>query len=618
MLKLNIKRIPFTLLAMLICLPSVVWAQSGEDKLSAQLKSRLFTTQSDETVTLFIYFKDKGDKIEEKLQKARANLSPQALERRIINRGAADAVNFKDVPVNPEYVELIRPQVTKLRHQLKAINAVSVEASPSAIATIEKYDFVQRIELVNKLKRKPDPEVQLSVLKPSLDTTMKQNANLALDYGESFQQVNQIRVPEAHDLGYSGSGIVIAIFDGGFNRLSHESFNQMNIGGTWDFVNNDSDVGDGADMGAGDHGTNTLSTIGGYSPGTLIGPAYGATYFLAKTENTESELHVEEDNWCAAAEWADTNGAHIITSSLGYSEFDSGTNYAPGDMDGDTTVVTVCADLAAQNGIVVVNSAGNSGAGNGENTIGAPSDGHFVLAVGSVTSAGLRSSFSSVGPTADGRIKPDVMAMGSMVLVASSLSDVGYIAVNGTSFACPLTAGVAALVLQANPGLTATQVRDILRDSGNNAAMPDNQLGYGIIDAVAAVYAANGQFVPRALFNATTNLTTVSFTNNSTDSDGTIVSHSWNFGDGSISAEENPSHTYAADGTYTVTLTVTDSDGLTGVANQTITVSSPNEEPPSSSSGGGGSIFYVFLGCLLLWMVRIGSASFQAVIDQKT
>ncbi len=213
----------------------------------------------------------------------------------------------------------------------------------------------------------------------------------------------------------------------------------MEIAGTWDFVNDDNDVGDGTDMGTGAHGTNTLSILGGYSPGKLIGPAFGAIYYLAKTENIESELHVEEDNWCAAADWADANGAQIIISCLGYRYFDSGTDYGPADMDGDTTVITVCADLAAENGIVVINSVGNNGTKAGQTTLIAPADGHFVLAVGAVAASGGRSYFSSVGPSSDGRIKPDVMAMGFAVLAASNNSDTDYSDVDGTSFFCPLT-----------------------------------------------------------------------------------------------------------------------------------------------------------------------------------
>jgi len=603
MLKLNTPSTFVFLLALALFMPPAANANNGDSKFSQQLKQRLTVTKPHETVTLFVYFNDKGDNIDQKLAQARSQLTPRSLERRMINRGMDDIVGFKDIPINPDYVNQISQHVSKIRHQLKALNAISVEAKPADVARLEQYDFVKEIRLVNRLKRAPDYQSPSSTHKSADASAPSANKNAAFEYGNSLIQNNLIRVPEVHDLGYDGTGVVVAVFDSGFNRLTHESFNQINIAGVWDFVNNDDDVGDSNDMGEGTHGTNTLSTIGGYMPGRLIGPAFGATFYLAKTENSDSELHVEEDNWCAAAQWADDNGAHIITSSLGYTDFDSGTDYSPADMDGDTTIITVCADLVAENGIVVINSAGNSGPGNGENTLGAPADGHFVLAVGAVTSSAKRSMFSSVGPSADGRIKPDVMAMGSSVFVASSSADTNYDSVDGTSFSCPLTAGVAALVLEANPTLTAAEVRDILRNSGNNSTSPDNQYGYGIIDALGAVYAANGQFVPKASFSASINTTTVTFSDSSSDSDGTITAHLWNFGDGNSAVDANPTHTYAADGTYMVTLTVTDSDGLTGVARQEIRVSSQATAQPSQSSGSGGFGFGLLL--VLLAMCRL-------------
>lgn len=594
-------------LAFLLTQSLSVAAYKDENKLSQKLQNRLLTTKAQETITLFIYFKDKGDNIEEKLLRAKAELSPRALRRRVINRGADNVVSFTDIPIAANYLSLIKTQVTKIRHPLKAINAVSVEATPAAIENILKYDFVQRVELVNKLRRKPLPQTDIAIPKKSQDVLEKQlSSAFALDYGNSFTQNNQINIPAVHDLGYDGTGVVIALFDSGFNRLTHETFAQMTIAAAWDFVNDDSDVGDGVDMGIGSHGTNTLSTIGGYSPGNLIGPAYGATYYLAKTENTDSELHVEEDNWCAAAEWADDNGVQIISSSLGYTVFDSGVDYTPSDMDGDTTIVTRCADLVAENGIVVINSIGNSGSGT--STLGAPSDGDLVIAVGAVESSGVLSFFSSVGPTSDGRIKPDVSAMGSGVTVASALSDSGYFLADGTSFACPLTAGVAALILEANNTLTAEQVRDILLSSANKTLTPDNSTGYGIIDALAAVefasQAVTGNFPPNASFAVTTNEAVASFVSTSTDTDGNVTSFEWDFGDGSSSNLENVEHSYTTSGSYSVSMTVSDNDGFTDTVSRVVSVNVPPAATPpptqNSSSGGGSLGVYMAFGLLVL------------------
>jgi serine protease AprX len=228
--------------------------------------------------------------------------------------------------------------------------------------------------------------------------------------------------------------------------------------------------------------------LGGFEEGQLIGPAYAAGFILAKTENTFSETPVEEDNWAAAAEWAEALGADVISTSLGYLEYDSPfTSYSFADMNGETAISTRAANLAASLGVVVVASAGNSGFDAAHNTLGAPADGRGVIAAGAVDPLGTRAFFSSVGPTADGRIKPDVAAQGVSVKVASPTSPSLYGLAAGTSFSCPLTAGVAALVIQAHPEYTPQQVADALRTTAGQASRPDNLLGYGIVNAAAAV-----------------------------------------------------------------------------------------------------------------------------------
>jgi serine protease AprX len=590
-LKNKKKYFVFGILSALVFLSSNAMAKEAPKILSEKLQSFLSSDKAQENVSAFIYFKDKGKNTDEKLLAAKNALSPRALQRRIINRGADNVVDFTDIPINSDYLEMVKTKVSKIRHQLKHLNAVSVEATPNVLAEIAKIEFVKKITLVKSVKRKPGPVAPPQQLNENQATPLVQPEIVtALDYGSSFTQNNQINVPAVHDLGYNGGGVIVAIFDAGFNRLSHETFDQMDIAGTWDFVNGDSDVGDGG-MGSGSHGTNTLSTIGGYSPGDLIGPAYGATYYLAKTENTESELHVEEDNWCAAAQWAETNGAQIITSSLGYNDFDSGGDYSPSDMDGDTAVITICADLAAEKGIVVINSAGNSGSSS-QNTLGAPSDGHFVLAVGAVTSSGSRSSFSSVGLSADGRIKPDVMAMGSSVRVASSSSNTGYTYSSGTSFSCPLTAGVAALLLQSNQNLTAAQVRNFLRTTADNASSPDRFYGYGIINALAAVDAAVSLELT-ASFTYLADALAVTFTDSSTTPAGAITDWAWNFGDGNTSSLQSPTHSYSAPDTYDVSLTVNDSDGETDTVSQQVAVADTPSSEYCDSQGNNNDYEWV-------------------------
>jgi len=289
----------------------------------------------------------------------------------------------------------------------------------------------------------------------------------------------------------------VAILDTGVAFENNGIYGQApDLAGTsfvagWDFVNGDSIVWDEpGQMGSGYHGTWTLSALAGYKEGFLIGPAYGADFLLAKTENTDWERHIEEDAWIAGAEWADSLGADIISSSLGYlDEFTNGdTNYTWQNMDGNTTIVTKGADLAAGRGILVVNSAGNEGSSSPtiENTLIAPADGDSVLAIGSVTSTGARSGFSSMGPTVDGRIKPDVMARGSQTLCASVWDTTSYSQVDGTSLSCPLVAGAAALILQANPMYTNMDIIEALRSTASQAGNPDNAYGWGIIDAFQA------------------------------------------------------------------------------------------------------------------------------------
>jgi subtilisin family serine protease len=295
-------------------------------------------------------------------------------------------------------------------------------------------------------------------------------------------------------MGYSAQGVLICMLDGGFNNLGHEALDHLDIQATWDFLNGDPNVFDEeGQMGSGDHGTNTLGTIAGYEPGELIGPAFGANFLLGKTENGDLdwERHIEEDHWIAGSEWADTLGADIISSSLGYrDQFSHGEeDYSWLDMDGNTTVVAKGANIAASRGIMIVNCAGNEGPSlSRRNTLVSPSDSAYVLAAGAVNSQGIKANFSSVGPTADGRIKPDVMAMGDSVYSASPSAPDEYEIVDGTSFSCPLVAGVAALILEINPSWTSQDIMTAIRSTASQSASPDNSNGWGIVDAQKAAF----------------------------------------------------------------------------------------------------------------------------------
>jgi len=233
------------------------------------------------------------------------------------------------------------------------------------------------------------------------------------------------------------------------------------------------------------HGTAVFSTVGGFVDDVLVGSAYGAQFALAKTEIKAEEIQIEEDYWVAGVEWADSVGADVVSSSLGYTEWDDGTGYTYEDMDGNTTFCTRAADLAVSKGVVVLNAAGNErGPWPAWNYIIAPADGDSVIAVGAVDLEGDIASFSSAGPTYDGRIKPDVVACGVGTYCVTSSG--GYDRLNGTSLSTPLAAGVCALLLEANPEWNPIQVREALWRTASQADNPDNLMGYGIVNAAKA------------------------------------------------------------------------------------------------------------------------------------
>lgn len=455
--------------------------QARQTRRTAWLDTAVRQARATDALPVWVYFTDKG---EASAETGSVSISPRALARRA-RRGVTTARTVaQDRPLAVAYVATVTGLAARVREQSRWLNAMSVEATPAQIAAIEQLSFVSRVDVVRRYRRLRQESVTpldddgRAPRAGALDA-----ADEPLDYGTGIDQVRQLRVPELHQRGLHGEGVVVAVFDSGFPNLAHEAFAAMTIVAERDFIEGRDSVRDSADA----HGTNTLSTLGGYAPGQLIGPAYAAAFILAVTEDVRSETPVEEDHWAAAAEWAEALGADVISSSLGYLDFDLPyTSYTAADMNGETAITTRAAALAAERGVVVVNSAGNSGFDPGANTLGAPADGVRVLSVGAVTRAGIRAPFSSVGPTADGRLKPDVAAMGVNVKVARHFEQ-AYGVASGTSFSCPLTAGVVALVLQAHPEYTVDDVLTVMRGGASQADAPDTLLGWGIVNAVAAV-----------------------------------------------------------------------------------------------------------------------------------
>ena len=405
-------------------------------------------------------------------------LGPRALSRRA-RQGVPTFAT--DAPVPETLVAALESAGLRVRFRSRWLRAVSGEASGETLERIRELDFVTRVTRV----------AALAMPRPVDGPRAAPPAGLAPPpefYGVAFDQVAQIGVPLAHDLGYTGAGIVVALLDTGFDQ-SHESLAPLTVIGAHDFIGDDSVVANepGDPSSQENHGTEVWSAFGGFAPDEFVGPAYGADFLLAKVDRVDAEPPADEDRWVAALEWADSMGAQLVSSSLGYTTFDDGSGWTDDDFDGDTAPSTIAADAAAARGILIVNAAGNEGAGD----LIAPADADSVIAVGAVDAAGFLAGFSSTGPTADGRIKPELVARGVLTALASPSSPTVYTAANGTSFATPLVAGGAALVMEAWPELGAMDVRDALLLSGSNST-PNDSTGYGLPDIGSAILFPRG------------------------------------------------------------------------------------------------------------------------------
>jgi serine protease AprX len=429
----------------------------------------------------WVFFRDKA--IEGISKSAYCSANPELTQRAIARRAkaGADAFDIHDIPVNPAFLSELSDHGAIIRTASRWLNAASAEIPEARLEEITGLPFVLRIGPLRYGIVPPEPDQTI------LPKIIPGDSDPHNQYGSSYDQNALIHVPEAHGLGLSGRGVLIGMLDTGFNR-SHPAFDSMTVIAEHDFQWNDGNTANESNDPSNqqNHGTMTLSVIGGYREGELIGPAYGASYALAKTEWVATETRIEEDHWVAGIEWLEAQGADVVSSSLGYDRFDDGTGYAFADMNGNTCVTTIAADIAASKGVVVVNSAGNERQ-NSWGRIISPADGFNVIAVGAVDDQGLLASFSSPGPTADGRIKPDVVAQGMSVTAVNPSDSSSYRFVDGTSFSCPLTAGVCALILEAHPELTPMEVRDAIRNTADRHASPDTLYGWGLVNAYKAV-----------------------------------------------------------------------------------------------------------------------------------
>lgn len=411
-----------------------------------------------------------------------AYLSQRALDRRA---RLGIEIDEYDIPVNPQYLQAVADCGAQLLNPSKWLNGVSIyTSSSSVIDAINALDFV---EVVRNCENHPEAQRNKEIW---LANEMKVSGSpvVARDfYGGAHDQVFQLRVNELHDMGYDGTGVVIAVLDGGFvGTDTHHCFDNMReegrLLGVRDFVYGSESV-----YSQSTHGTSCLSTIAAYDPQNMVGTAPKASFYLFHTEDGEGENIVEEYNWVSAAEYADSLGVDVCTTSLGYIDFDMPQWDHPIEhYDGHTAPMTIGAEIAASRGILCTNSAGNEG--DGYCTLGIPADAEHILTIGAVNTAGERAYFSSVGPTYDGRIKPDVMAVGQGTYVASGYPWYGdYYNGDGTSFSNPVLAGAVACLRQARPDASVQEICDAIRSAGNYANNPDNYYGYGIPDFVMAL-----------------------------------------------------------------------------------------------------------------------------------
>lgn len=437
------------------------------------------TTSAFSQEDAWVYFNAKGNE-QTYYDAPLLMLSQRSLDRRITQNIPVD---FKDVPLNQAYVNQIKGVAgLTVMAKSKWLNALHIRGTQSVINSLKGFSFVEKIDFANKKLNQTGKVVKESKFN---ELTSTKNTKINFAYGSSANQIQMLNGQVLHQQNYTGTGKVIAIMDAGFPGVNTaQPFQRLRdnnqIVGGYDFVSRNSNFYTGNS-----HGTLVLSTMGGYKDNALVGTAPDAAYYLFITEDAASENPVEESLWVEAAESADSLGVDIVNTSLGYFEFDNPSyNHTYSEMNGATAFISRGAEIAFSRGMIIVAAAGNEG-GTSKPYIAVPADAVSVIAVGAVNATKVKASFSSIGPTSDGRIKPDVMAQG----VASVLSnEFGTITTaNGTSFSSPIMAGMIASLWQAYPNKTNKQIRQLVIESGDRFTQPNNQYGFGIPDFSVAL-----------------------------------------------------------------------------------------------------------------------------------
>ena len=406
-------------------------------------------------------------------------LSERALERRTRQHIRTDST---DLPVNPAYIDsLLKAGNIQVVYTLRWTNQAVIRTSDAeALQKIQALPFVKGVNRnADRMMGEDNGRMQPIVRAPA-----RQTGTADIDYGSAYTQIHLHEGEYLHNRSMKGDGMMIAVFDAGFLSVNNSSAfaplrDQQQIIATKNFTDNTADV-----YSYDDHGTHCLSILAANLPGEMTGTAPEADYVLLRTEEQDTEQPIEEVNWAAGAEFADSLGVDVISSSLGYNTFDDPDfNHTYAQMDGHSLAITRAADMAVAKGMIVVNSAGNEGNLSWRYLL-APADGDSVLTVGAVNSQRQPAAFSSYGPAADGRVKPDVAGLGVGTSFITSDGSIG--AGNGTSYACPVVAGLVACLWQAFPRRSNMEILQAVKASSSRYTSPDSRMGYGIPNFRAA------------------------------------------------------------------------------------------------------------------------------------
>lgn len=442
-----------------------------DDKVTGILEADMVSFPGGKCQMYRLYLKDKDlDHTPFSVNRPSEFLSQRSIDRR---KRQGIPVDLTDLPVAPAYEKQVTEAGIEIVGKSKWNNTLLIRIhKDKELRKLEGLEFITKRK---KVFQAPD----------SVSQRMRSNVRNGLNewsqgdefYGAADAQLKSLNGKKLHENGYRGKGMMIAVFDGGFmNADKIPALHKIKLAGVKDFVVPESK----SVFGEMEHGTMVLSTMAANAPDFYVGVAPEAQYLLIRCEDERTESLAEEDYWASAAEYADSCGVDVINSSLGYHGFDdSSMNHHYYEQDGNTALISRTASMCADKGIVCVNSAGNDGMGSWKK-INFPADAKDILTVGSINEHGMNAAFSAVGPTADGRIKPDVMAFGSPTCVITGRGSI--INDNGTSFSSPLVAGMVACLWQALPGKTAKQIIKLVKLAGDNQQHPDNVFGYGVPD----------------------------------------------------------------------------------------------------------------------------------------